>query len=352
MQVDFLLIGQGICGTFLSWYLQKAGYTNIVIDEAQPASASKVAAGIINPVTGRRMVKTWLIDEVMPFAQNAYMQLEQELNITAIEQKDVIDFFPTPQMKEAFAKRYAEDSTWLSLATANEWTTYFRYEFSYGKISPCYLVNLPALLPAYRKKLESTHSLMEEKFNIDRLKVNAGNISYGDITASAIIFCDGIASLQNPYFRNLPFAPNKGEVLWIEINDLPASHIFKRGISLAPWSQNIFWVGSSYQWEFEHDQPTDLFRERTLAALKSWLQVPFSLLDHKASVRPATIERRPFIGFHPIHTAVGIFNGMGTKGCSLGPWFASQFTENIRQGTPIHREADIQRFKRILSQSF
>src|SRR4051812_4819655 len=111
MQVDFLIIGQGICGTFLSWYLQKTGYTFIIIDEPQPGTASKCAAGIINPVTGRRMVKTWLIDEVLPFAQNAYQQLGQELGITTIEQKDVTDFFPTPQMKEAFAKRFSEDPT-------------------------------------------------------------------------------------------------------------------------------------------------------------------------------------------------------------------------------------------------
>lgn len=349
MHTDFLIVGQGICGTFLSWYLQKAGYSCTVIDQQREGSASKVAAGIINPVTGRRMVKTWLIDEILPFARTAYDQLGQELGISAIEQKDVIDFFPTPQMKEAFSKRYAEDPTYLSLPPGEEWSPWVHFEFGCGKISPCYLVNLPDLLPGYRKRLASANQLLEEKFNLDETMVTNGGVRYKDITAEAIIFCDGIESILNPYFRNLPFAPNKGEVLWVEINNFPSGNICKRGISLAPWKKNIFWVGSSYEWEFQTDQPTELFRERTIAALKNWLRVDFRLVDHRSSLRPATIERRPFIGFHPLHATVGIFNGMGTKGCSLAPFFAYQLVENIKHKTPIHPEANINRFKRILS---
>jgi glycine/D-amino acid oxidase-like deaminating enzyme len=60
-------MAQGISGTMLSWFLHKAGKSFIVIDEGNSNTASKVAAGIINPVTGRRFVYTWMIDELMPF---------------------------------------------------------------------------------------------------------------------------------------------------------------------------------------------------------------------------------------------------------------------------------------------
>jgi len=175
-------------------------------------------------------------------------------------------------------------------------------------------------------------------------------VQYRDITASAIIFCDGIASSKNPYFQNLPFAPNKGEALLVEIKGLENTHIFKRGINLVPWGENdVFWAGSSYEWEFESDQPTDIFRERTFSGLQHWLKLPLKLLDHLASVRPATLERRPFIGFHPLFPSVGIFNGMGTKGCSLAPFFASQFVNHLCNRGTINPDADIKRFQRILS---
>jgi glycine/D-amino acid oxidase-like deaminating enzyme len=163
-----------------------------------------------------------------------------------------------------------------------------------------------------------------------------------------VIFCDGVASAQNPWFRNLPFAPNKGEMLLIEAADIPSTHIFKRGMSLVPWKENIFWVGSSYEWEFEHERPTGIFRDRTKVLLDQWLKTGFKIIDHRAAVRPATIERRPFAGFHPQYPSLGIFNGMGTKGCSLAPFFAQQLAQHIRHHTPLQPEVDIKRFERVV----
>jgi hypothetical protein len=55
------------------------------------------------------------------------------------------------------------------------------------------------------------------------------------------------------------------------------------------------------------------------------------------------------VGFHPIHTEIGILNGMGTKGCSLAPYFAKQLVDNILYRKPIAAEADVNRHSKILS---
>ena len=72
MQIDYLIIGQGISGTFLSYYLQRENKSFLVIDNNFKSAPSRIAAGIINPVTGRRMVTVWMADEVLPFDKNAY----------------------------------------------------------------------------------------------------------------------------------------------------------------------------------------------------------------------------------------------------------------------------------------
>lgn len=350
MHKDFLLVGQGICGTFLSWYLQQAGYSCVVIDHPQSNTASKVAAGIINPVTGRRIVKTWLIDTVMPFAREAYAGLSAALNINALEEKSIVDFFATPQMKIAFEKRYGEDTQYLSLPEdIYHWHSLFQYDFGYGEINPCYLIRLQDILPAYRTRLQQQALLREELFEVNHLQVAPDGITYKDITASRIIFCDGIASAQNPYFKNLPFAPNKGEAVWVEINDLPVTHIFKKGFNLVPWKDNIFWLGSTYLWEFDNDLPTPGFRQFAHNWLLQTVRLPFTIIDHKAAVRPATLERRPFVGFHPQHPAVGIFNGMGTKGCSLAPYFAHQWVQSLQVKATLLPEADVKRFQKVLA---
>jgi len=87
MKFDYIIVGQGICGTFLSWNLLKAGKKILVIDEPYQSSSTKVASGIINPVTGRRVVTTWMIEELLPFAFNAYTAIGNEVEETIIEQK-------------------------------------------------------------------------------------------------------------------------------------------------------------------------------------------------------------------------------------------------------------------------
>jgi len=46
---------------------------------------------------------------------------------------------------------------------------------------------------------------------------------------------------------------------------------------------------------------------------------------------------------------VGVFNGMGTKGCSLAPYFAHEFAQYLAEGKAMTPAADVTRFTRILS---
>lgn len=351
MQTEFLIIGQGISGTFLSWNLQKAGRDFLVIDNNYSDASSRIAAGVINPVTGRRMATVWMADEILPYAWKAYQEIGNDLGILAISQKNIIDFFPNPFMRENFQKRQEEKNEYVRLCTDQQlFSDHFKYEFGCGEIKPVYIAHLETLLPAWRQHLFQQHLLLEENFEIEELKITGAKVQYKNIEASTIIFCDGPMGIDNPYFKLLPFALNKGETIVAEIPGLPSGNIYKKGMMIVPLeTKDQFWIGSNYLWDFDHARPTAEFREKTVQSLKEWLKIPFSIIEHNAGVRPATLERRPFAGMHPLHPVIGILNGMGTKGCSLAPFFASQLTAHLLHGTPITREADISRFQRILS---
>ncbi|RYZ26866.1 MAG: FAD-binding oxidoreductase [Chitinophagaceae bacterium] len=351
MQTDVLIIGQGLCGTMLSWQLYKEGKNFLVIDDNAENASSKVAAGIINPVTGRRYVHTWMVEELMEFVQIAYKEFGDYLDKQLLNQKSIIDFFPSPQMRNAFVDRISENDTFLhSYPDQNRFNQYFNYDFGCGEIRPAYTVNVQVMLSAWRKKLQELNSLKEEKFIAEDLSVTSDGVNYQGITAQKVIFCDGISSAQNPWFSLLPFSANKGEALIIECRELTNEHIYKRGMLLTPLpEENTFWVGSNYQWEFEDDQPSEKFYTATTQLLNGWLKKPYTVISHKAAVRPATVERRPFVGFHPVYPSIGILNGMGTKGTSLAPFFAHQLAQHIVYNFPLAPEADVHRFQRILS---
>ncbi len=350
MNIDYLIIGQGICGTFLSHALMKAGKSVVVMDEDRPFSSSKVASGVINPITGRRMVRTWEIEKLMPYAVASYTALGEEFNVPLIRQCNILDFHPSPQMVMAFAERQPEEKEYLHIPeNADRWRTYFHYDFSIGEISPCWLIDLNTLLVKWRAQLKVKNALLEEVFYWEDCEVSDDHVSYQNITAQKIIFCEGVSGFDNPYFHLLPYARNKGQALIVRIPGLPQTNIYKQGTVMVPWKEDLFWVGSTYEWNFTDTHPSPDFRNKTETHLKHWVKLPFETVDHLAGERPANMERRPFVGLHPLNPSVGVFNGMGTKGCSLAPYFSIEFTNYLVHGEPINPQADIKRFTKILS---
>lgn len=351
MQTEVLIIGQGICGTMLSYFLEREGKPFVVLDDERPNTATAAAAGIINPVTGRRYVYTWMIDTVMPFAVQTYRQMGAAVQVEAVQQRSIIDFFPSPQMRDAFVTRLTEDDTFLhSFPDQNQFNHSFNHDFGCGEIRPAYTVSLGLLMAAWRQFLLQKKALLAETFDVTALQLKKDGVAYKGITAEKIIFCDGIESTRNPWFSRLPFSPNKGEALIIRSPELTNQYIFKKGLMLAPLPvQHTFWAGSNYQWAFENNAPTEGFYNSTKAHLQRWLKVPFEILNHKAAVRPATLERRPFVGLHPQFPAIGILNGMGTKGSSLAPFFAAQLAQHLVHHFPIMDEADVKRFSKLLA---
>lgn len=349
MQRDYLIVGQGISGTMLSWFLHKEGKSFIVIDEAAPVTSSKVAAGIINPVTGRRFVRSWMIEELLPFARSTYDEMETFLQVNFIRHLDMIRFFPNAESRDLFVTRITEDDTYLhQYPDQNRFNPLFHYHYGCGQVRPAFCVDLQVLMQAWRKQMPDC--FRSQRFDAAGLQVHEDHVVYEDITAQKVIFCEGIVGEENPWFKALPFSANKGEALFIECPGMEDRHIYKQHHLMAPLMQKgLFWVGSTYQNRFTDALPSEEFRKRTEAQLKEWIKLPFTVVDHKAAIRPATVERRPFVGLHPLHPAIGILNGMGTKGTSLAPYFAYQLVQHLTHRAPLTPEADIRRFERILS---
>jgi len=342
---DIIIVGQGISGTVLSSTLMEQHQKVLVIDDGNKKAASKIASGVINPVTGRRIVKTWQIDDVMPAAVRMYQALEKKLGTSIVKQCNIINFHASEQMQKAFEDRIAEDPTYLSTQPLpNTIAAAFEAPFGHTVIDPCWLIHLENLLYYWRQYLIEKNALLEDVFDFKKLDSKADHIVYDKYSANKIIFCEGAKGQDNPYFKQLPFAPNKGEALLVKINGLDNRYIYKKAVSIVPWKDSIFWVGSNYEWDNYNDDPSPSFKEKTMAALNEWLQLPYEVVDHIAAIRPANTQRRPFVGMHPAFINMGIFNGMGTKGCSLVPYFAEQMTEHILHQTPIDNEATIDRF--------
>ena len=350
-KVDYLIIGQGLVGTWLSYYASQAGKTCMVVNDSHTAAASQVASGVINPVTGRRIVQTWMIDTFLPFALKAYSDFGTQLNTTIVREAPVILIHPSLQMHESFEYRYEHENVYLQKNNASDFEAFMYTPFGTGQINQTIWIDLNLMIRGWRQQLINNDQYIDAKFDIADLQINHEYVTWNGIDANRIIFSDGIGSMENPYFKMLPFAPNKGEALIVKIKGLPNQAIYKHNVTIVPWKDELFWVGSNYEWEYTDAAPSSAFRIKMEDALTQLLKIPFTVVDHIAGIRPANQERRPFVGIHPVYPAMGICNGMGTKGCSLAPYFAYQLIEHFENGAPIHAEASLDRFDQILKKT-
>ena len=77
-KVDYIIVGQGLAGSSVAMHLLEWNKTIMVFDDPHPNSASKVAAGLFNPITGKNMVKTWLADETFTYLHHYYASIESK----------------------------------------------------------------------------------------------------------------------------------------------------------------------------------------------------------------------------------------------------------------------------------
>lgn len=343
-KIDYIIVGQGLAGSLLAYELLKKEKKILVIDSEEKNTASKVAVGLVNPITGKRLVKSWLIDELIPYALNLYGNLEEKFDETFVYHKKIARLIPNEdifqQWKVNFDQAVEEGYIDPEIKTAHFGTEHF----SYFIIRKSFWLNTIPLLKYFRDFFDQKQSYLRGKFIFNQLKISETSVQYDNYEASGIIFCEGPAGVQNPYFKYLPFNLNKGEVIDIKMPDFQFDHILKKNIFILPTENHQFKVGSTYDRDFKDSnisaKAVDYFSKK-MGEITSH---KFQILDQKAALRPATIDRRPFIGTHPKFMNLYIFNGFGAKGVSLIPYFSSQMAEYLDTGTPLHPEASIDRF--------
>lgn len=341
--MKILLIGQGIAGTMLAWALQRRGAQVSLADAALPGSASAVAAGIINPVTGKRFVKSWRFDEFFPAAKSAYQKLETELGIKVWSEQSILRLLVTPEEANDWSARCAlpDYADFLrERGDAGSWAGLVKPGFKFGIIRQAARVDFQQLNSAFRQKTISTGVFLEKKLDSQEVEQLLGEYDN-------IIFCEGYRGQENHFFPDLPWQLAKGEALLIRFEDERASAIgemLKKTMTLVPQGDGIFWAGGSYQWHFPDLMPSESEKTFILNHLKEMLAAPFEIIGHVAGVRPTVKDRRPFIGQSLVHPKVFIFNGLGTKGALLAPYWAEHFAAHLLLGKSLDGEVDVRRF--------
>ena len=341
MNTDVLIIGQGLAGSTLAWRLAERQIDAVVVDrggvdQAGRPSSSRVAAGLVTPVTGKRMTLAPDWTAMRAAAETFYRNVEQRTGATLFQSQPALRLFASAAERQQFLQRYETGSYGEHARLAPDGDTEFAClpqsllaQHGGFWMPTAARLDTRTYLSATRKWLASCDRYIQASIDSSQLEFCSNGVAIDElnITARQVVFCQGFTPHPPPWLVGLPLAPVKGELLAIESAELDWPHVTHRGIWLAPdraSGPHRYLVGATYDRTRRDAQPTAAGKAELLGGLAELIDVPFTVLDHFAAIRPATKDRMPLAALSPTQPRVGWLSGLGAKGALWAPWYADR----------------------------
>lgn len=348
---DVLIVGMGISGLVLALTLMYQRRSFRIIHLETVGSSSRAAAGLFNPVTGRRPTLTWNASACFPFLHSFYPRAEKTLNSYF--------FFPKPVFRPAIRTDMLNDFHALSASSCMATYIEVREVPELHSIDPTLGVGLLTHHSGYLNSHTFLDSGLEyftikgllhnKSFDHAALTLTNTGAEYEGEHYRYVIFCEGSRVIQNPWFGTLPFFLYHGEVLDVYMPTFPETYCVNRGVFVLPVGGNIFKVGATYAKGNTYQTARKEGVDELISGLKALGIKHFDIVESHWGVRPATKDRKPMVGVHPNYAQLGVFNGMGSKAVSLAPLLAHQLVGHLFNMDSLNPDVTMLRFKSFLS---
>lgn len=329
--IRVLIVGQGIAGTTLAWQLRWRGVSVALIDRGEPATASRVAAGLMTPVTGQRLAKSWRLDDLWPAAVAHYQRAEAETGERFFRPGPMLRLFQSADERAAFEAKATAFGEWVKPLDPPVSQGDFAAPFGGFEMPTAGRLEVARYLDASRRQLPVMTADLAADFDLSGDGVRVVRLG---LTADRVAFCRGVGDVGNPWFADVRFHPAKGEILTVRIPGLAETRIVHHGVWLVPLGGHLFRVGATFDRDNLDTVPTAAGREEVLAKLRALVRRAVKVVEHQAAVRPVIAAGRPTLLRHPTDPRLWLFNGLGSKGSLLAPYFAAQLAETIAQESP------------------
>jgi len=345
-------VGQGLAGSCLALQLIEQGKNILVFDEPENNRATAVAAGLFNPFTGKYLKQSWSAEKLFPSLFQFYGRAEELL--------DKRFFYPMPIYRPFLS--IEEQNEWMAQSESKSLKKFIskihtshafdgQVNDAFGGVvteSSGYLDTM-LFMGAIREFLKNKNAYLESRFDFGKIIVQEEKVAYDDLQATKIIFCDGVGIRANPYFKWVPVNSLKGETVTISLHETPDA-IFNRGVYVVPTrDEKLFTVGATYNPNDSTQNISEAAKEELVEKLRDLIKIPFAISHQNWGMRPTSPDRKPIIGPHPEFDNLVIFNGLGTKGVSLAPYFSDQLATWLEGHGEIIPEVNIGRFKSLYS---
>jgi len=344
-KIDTVIVGQGIAGTILAFNLLKRNKAFVVIDSIKSTqlSASKIALGVYNPLVLKWITKSWeadaQINELFKFCDLFEAFFQKKIHY----KKNIHRILHTNY----------EVNNWKNKQGLNKLKKYMlpelkSFPFSkelFGVVLNSGWVDVNFMLDIFLNYIKEKNLFINEKFDYKKIFFQKDYIKYKDIYCKNIVFCEGSVMNKNPFFNNLSLVPTKGETLKIYSPQLKLKKILHTGVMIIPLGDDLYHIGSTFDRDDLTIKATEDGKKKMINKLPFLKNIEYKIIEHQASHRPATIDRKPILGSHLKYKNLFVFNGLGSRGILQSPYLSKKLIDFMFEGKEIAPEISINRFK-------
>ena len=328
-----MIVGHGLAGCVLALTFYRRGIPFKIIGSTLPGESSMASSGLITPVTGRRYVKAWMIDELIAKALEFYRWTESWMGSAYFFPVEIVKYLTNSEALAAWNKR-SEDLSYSNYISNKKLAIPDVQGRPYGILTGGYRLDTPEWLNAVRKFLLEK-GLLEIRFE---------PITDDIVETEPTIYATGAVGKLNL----AGIIPNKGEALIVKIPGWNLPCIMKDEVYFIPLrEENLYWIGSYYLPWPENPFPSVEGKKLLLKSIADVGKEKFEVIEHVTGIRPTVDDRRPLIGPYPGHPGKYLFNGMGTKGTSLTPYWADQLVSHLVDGLPLPKIVNPSRYSTL-----
>jgi len=346
MSSRFLIIGQGLAGTALAWRLHERGHRFLIVDRDEELTSSKVAAGLVTPVTGMRLNLNWRYDQLYPEAVAFYRALEHRLGEVFYHEVPIVRLLRDEKAAALWEKRrlQPEVAPYVNDTVSSPLVDEAIFANPHGGFQQQHSgwLDTAAFLSASKAYFQSVGAWQVGEVTVDSLTPSASSVLWQGDSFTTAIYCTGWEAAHHPWFDWVPFQSARGTVLNVAADTGGETRIINRGCWLLPRADGSLRVGPTYELSF--DDPNKPSPE-VVAGLETKLQVllksPYTITGSQTGVRPIIKGHHALIGRHPGRPRVAFMNGLGSKGVLRAPWVARQLTEHLLDGAAIEAGMDL-----------
>jgi hypothetical protein len=322
------IVGNGLAAHVLAQTLLRKNIEVEVFGIDLPGSASQAAWGLLNPIHLKTRSLTYGANQ-FERSLKFYQWAETRLGQTFLKQVRLRHYY-----------RDAQDAKDWMQAWQEILHHHVALQSDYVEVLRAGSVSIPTFIDASVRELK--------KWGMHRPEPVMESEMLASPKEQWVVWAHGHWAAKSTLFGWVPLRPSAGVQVEWELRDSRFQPLVQhRGYFYGqdPVNPQIYRLGSTYSWSIEASYQVEAEKE-LIHAMADYpgLQAEGNL-HFRLGYRPASGDRKPILGPHPLFKNHLIFNGLGSKGLLMAPVMAELTADICVHSThDIPPELDVRRF--------